>query len=156
MKKIIILFCLCICIAIIVPAQARRGGTMFVATKTLALRSSTGFFASTRATLEYGAQVTVIQINGKWAEVRSAANSSLTGWTATANLTARRIVEGAGATASAQEIALAGKGFNQEVENAYRAGGRLNYADVDKTEEIEVTLEELRQFILEGRLSLGE
>ena len=156
MKRIIIMFCLCICVAAVSLAQAKKGGTMYVATKTLDLKSSTGFFASTKGTLQYGEQVTVLQISGKWAEVRSAASSSLSGWTATANLTAKRIVAGASATASAQEVALAGKGFNQEVENAYKSGGKLNYEDVDKTEEVSVSLEELREFIVEGRLSLGE
>jgi hypothetical protein len=53
-------------------------------------------------------------------------------------------------------VALAGKGFNQEVENAYKSGGSLNYGDVDKTEAITVTPDELYAFITEGRLNTGE
>jgi uncharacterized protein YgiM (DUF1202 family) len=156
MKKIIIAVVLCAAMVSAVFGQASKGGTMYVATKTLALKSGTGFFASTRGTLQYGAQVTVLQISGKNAEVRSVGGTSVTGWTATANLSAKRIVTGATANASASEVALAGKGFNQEVENAYKSEGKLNYADVDKTEKQQVSTEELYNFIVEGHLSLGD
>jgi hypothetical protein len=89
-------------------------------------------------------------------EVRSAANSSLTGWTASANLSARQIVPGNTATVSARETALAGKGFNQEVEDSYKKQGNLNYADVDRTEAITVSEANLKRFLEEGRLSTGD
>ncbi|MCL2140018.1 MAG: hypothetical protein FWH41_10890 [Treponema sp.] len=155
MKRILFLI-LCICAANVLFAQARKGGTMYVAIKSLELKSSTGYFASTKGTLAYGAQVTVLQVSGTWMEVRSAANASLTGWAATANLTSKRIVAGSTATASAQEVALAGKGFNQEVENSYKSDGKYNYDDVDKTETQKVSDEELKAFISEGHLSMGE
>jgi len=160
MKKKLIMLCLGLFTAVsAIQAQASKGGTMYVAAKTVELKSSVGFFASAKGTLAYGAAVTVLQINGNWAEVRSTANSSLSGWTAVANLSAKRIVSGAatgaatGATAS--EVALAGKGFNQEIENAYKANGRLNYADVDRTEAQHVSKKELQDFIIEGHLSQG-
>ena len=156
MKKIVVMFCLCVFALAILPAQAARGGTMYVAAKTLDLKSSTGFFASKRGRLEYGAQVTVLQISGKWAEVRSAANASLSGWTNTANLSVKRVVAGSTATASANEIALAGKGFNQEIENAYKTEGSLNYADVDRTEAQVTNEEDLYKFLVDGHLALGE
>ncbi|MDR1238603.1 MAG: hypothetical protein LBK27_00655 [Treponema sp.] len=137
-------------------AQMIRGGTVYAAAKTIALKSSTGFFARTQGTLAYGDRVTVIQIKGKWAEVRSAARSSLSGWTASSNLTAKRVVPGSSSTATNQEVALAGKGFSEEVENAYKADGNLNYADVDKTEAIIVSEQDLYQFLKDGHLSLGE
>ena len=156
MRKIIVAFCLCVCGAAVLPAQAIKGGTMYVAAKTVELKSSTGFFASTQGKLGYGVAVTVLQINGKWAEVR-AASGSVSGWTTIANLSSKRIVSGGGTGgATASEVALAGKGFNQEVENAYKAGGRLNYADVDKTEAQKVTNQELYNFIVEGHLLQGD
>ena len=156
MKKIIVVFCLCACAAAVLPAQARKGGTMYVATQTLELKSSNGFFASATGTLEYGVQVSVLQISGDWAEVRSAAGPSASGWTKTANLSAKRIVSGDTTSATAREVALAGKGFNQEIENAYKAKGALNYADVDKTEAQQVPAEELYNFLVEGRLAIGD
>jgi hypothetical protein len=129
---------------------------MYVAAKTVELKSSTGFFASAKGTLAYGATVTVLQINGKWAEVRSATNSSLSGWTATANLSAKRIVSRATSGATADEVALAGKGFNQEIENSYKAKGKLNYADVDRTEAQTVSKTVLQDFIVKGHLFQGD
>jgi len=155
MRKTFILLGLILLASGTLFAQISRGGTAWVSAKTAALKSSTWFFASTKGTLEMGAQVTVLQVNGSWAEVRSAANSSLSGWTAVSNLSAKRIVA-SGTGASASEVALAGKGFNQEVENAYKTGGTLNYADVDKTEAIKVSMEELYQFVTEGHLNTGE
>jgi hypothetical protein len=156
MKKIFCGFFFVLLIAGTAAAQVSKGGTLYAAAKSVALKSSTGFFASTKGTLVYGDQVTVLQVNGKWVEVRSVSNSSLSGWTGAANLSAKRIVSGNASSASAKEIALAGKGFNEEVENAYKAGGKLNYADVDKTETQTVPQEELYNFLTEGRLSLGD
>jgi hypothetical protein len=156
MKKRLIIFVLCLCIATIAAAQVAKGGTLFVAAKSIALKSSTGFFARTQATLNYGAQVTVLQVNGKWAEVYSAANTAQRGWTAAANLTAKRIVAGTSNTASAREVALAGKGFNQEVEKSYKTKSGLDYAGMDKIESQTVSEEELYQFLVDGHLFLGD
>jgi hypothetical protein len=156
-KKAIMVCVLCGCVAFAAAAQVSRGGTLYAAAKSVALKSSTGFFAGTRGHLAYGDQVTVLQVNGKWVEVRSVSNLSLSGWTASANLSAKRVVAtGSSGSASASEIGLAGKGFNQEVENAYRSGGQLNYADVDKTEASSVSPEELQKFLSDGKLSMGE
>jgi uncharacterized protein YgiM (DUF1202 family) len=126
-----------------------------VATKTTDLKSSTGFFASKRGTLKYGDRVTVLSVNGKWVEVQ-AVSGALSGWTASANLSAKQVVAGSTTSASSSEVALAGKGFNQEVENVYKANGDLDYADVDRTEALTVNEAELYNFLEEGRLSLGD
>jgi opacity protein-like surface antigen len=157
MKKMLLLTSLAVLLAGAAVAQVSRGNTAYVTARTVKVKSSTGFFAGSRGNLSYGAQVTVLQVNGKWAEIRSAGSPSITGWVSSANLTTRRIsASGGGTSASASEIALAGKGFNEEVENAYKAGGNLNYADVDKTETLEVSQEDLYQFVTEGHLAAGE
>ncbi|MDR2619439.1 MAG: hypothetical protein LBC62_11275 [Treponema sp.] len=156
MKKILIFITLTLFAAGAVFAQVSRGSNAWVNAKSVTVKSSTGFFASTRGKLTYGDQVAVVQVNGKYAEIR-AANNAVSGWVAVANLSAKRIVaSGSGSGASASEIALAGKGFNQEVENAYKAEGDLNYADVDKTEAVTVSQEDLYRFVTEGRLKAGE
>jgi hypothetical protein len=155
MKKLLVLAL----VILAVPAafaQVKAGGTLYASAKTVKLKSSTGFFAGTKGTLAYGDQVTVIRVDGKWVEVKSVTNGSVSGWTAAANLTAKRITSANTNSASASEIALAGKGFNQEVENAYKSKGALNYADLDKIEAETVAEEELYRFLADGRLSLGE
>jgi hypothetical protein len=84
MKRSLFIFCLILFVTGLAAAQVSAGGTLYVSVKTLTLKSGTGFFASSKGTLNYGDRVTVIRVNGKFAEVRSAANSSLTGWAATA------------------------------------------------------------------------
>ena len=155
MKKMFALFVFVLLLSNALFAQISRGGTAWISSRTADLKSSSGVFASSRGSLEMGAQVTVLKVSGNWAEVRSAANSSLSGWTAVSNLSARRIVA-SGTGASASEIALAGKGFNREVEDMYKTQGNLNYADVDRTEAITVSQDVLFKFVTDGRLNTGE
>ena len=155
MKRLLVFFILILLVSGALFAQISRGGTACVSSKTAPVKSSTWFFAGTRGTLQMGNQVSVLQVNGNWAEIRSVSNSSLTGWVAVSNLSARQIVS-SGTGASASEIALAGKGFNQEIENAYKTEGSLNYAGVDNTEAITVIQDELLKFITEGHLVTGE
>lgn len=156
MKKTFIVFCLVLFTAGLAAAQVSRGGTLYVAVKSITLKSSTGFFASNRGSLEYGDRVTVLQVNGKFVEVRSAANASISGWTPSSNLSARQIISGNTATVTARETALAGKGFNQEVEDTYKKQGNLNYADVDRVEAVIISEAGLRRFLEEGNLSMGD
>ena len=157
MKKLFGFFIMIFLITGTAMAQISQGTNVWVSARTVTLKSSTWFFASSRGTVSYGDQVSVLRLSGKWAEVRSANNASLTGWMASANLSARRIVPSestGGATAS--EVALAGKGFDLDIENAYRADGNLNFDDVDRTEAINVSQDELLRFVTEGRLAMGD
>jgi hypothetical protein len=155
MKKVFVFIVLLFLISSALFAQIRPGESAWVAVRQAPIRSSTWFFAGTRGTLQMGDQVSVLQISGSWVEVRAAANPSLSGWTSTGNLTHRQTAaQGPGATAT--EVALAGKGFDREVEDVYRAGANLNYADVDRMEAITVSMEDLYRFITEGRLNTGE
>jgi hypothetical protein len=133
---------------------------MYVATRDAELKSSTGFFADTVITLQYGDQVTVLRENGKWMEVKPAKRPSVSGWILANSLTSKRIISsGSGTSASADELALAGKGFSEEIEQAYksRAGGSAaNYAEVDAMEAFTVSVEELYRFLVEGHLNTGE
>jgi hypothetical protein len=161
MKRVMLMFVLVLLSSGFAEAQAAKGGTakggtMYVVVKTAALKSSTGFFASTKATLIYGDRVTILQISGKSAEVRSVADASITGWTPMANLSVKQVVSGNTNTASSREVALAGKGFNQEVENSYRSKGKTNYADVDMVEAISINETSLKRFLEDGRLATGD
>ena len=155
MKKLFVLFSLILLISSALFAQVRSGSSAWVSTKTAELKSGTGFFASAVGNLEMGTEVRVLSVNGNWAEVQSLENTSQRGWTASSNLSTRRIVA-SGTGASASEIALAGKGFSQEVEDSYKTQGNLNFDDVDITEANTVSKEELYAFVVEGRLNTGE
>jgi len=156
MKRTIFMVLFVLLLTSVAFAQISRGGTAWVSVRTADLKASTGMFAASRGAVNYGDQVTVLQVSGNWAEVRSSANANLSGWISTANLSAKRIVATGGASsATASEVALAGKGFNQEVENEYKTAGNLNYAAVDWMEEIVISDSDLLNFINEGRLNAG-
>jgi hypothetical protein len=146
---------------IIAAAYSQSGGrVMYVATKNAELKSSTGFFADTVITLQYGDQVTVVRENGRWTEVRPARRPSISGWILANSLTSKRIISsGSGTSASADELALAGKGFSEEVEQAYKGRGgppAANYAEIDAMEALSVSRQDLYNFLVEGRLNTGE
>ena len=155
MKKSFALFAVFLLMSGALFAQINTGGKAWVSSKLAEIKASPWFFAPNTGSLEMGAKVAVLQVNGNWAEVRCVANASLSGWTAVSNLSARRIVS-SGTGAAASEIATAGKGFNQELEDFYRASGNHDYATVDKTEAITFSQDDLFRFVTEGSLNTGE
>jgi len=128
-------------------SQARN--TRFVAVETVEVQSSTNFFARNLGALPLGEEVTVIRDSGRWTEINA---GNLTGWVVSASLSPRRTVR-ASATVTPGEVALAGKGFGREVESQYRQEGGPDYSLVDAMEATIVSMEELRRFIVEGRLA---
>jgi hypothetical protein len=141
----------------ILTGASAQSGTMYVCVKSVELKASAGFFAESRGALVYGDQVTVLRENGKWAEVRAVKTSNLSGWVSLGALTAKRIIASSGGTsASASELALAGKGFSEAVENAYKNEFPVSYADIDAMETQNIPGSELLAFLREGHLNLGE
>jgi hypothetical protein len=74
-------------------------------------------------------------------------------------LTEKKIVFTAGAkdvqtSASSNEVALAGKGFNKQVENEFKGKNpNINYAWIDRMEKFVVSEKQIKQFLKEGELS---
>jgi uncharacterized protein YgiM (DUF1202 family) len=156
MKRNLFILLLIVLVTGLAAAQS-AGSVFYVAVKSLTLKSGTGPFDSNKATLNYGDKVTVIKVDGKYAEIASADNPEKTGWTLTANLSKKQIVAGSTSTASAKEMALAGKGFSQETEkNLKNQKKDLNFADVDRTEAIKVKEHEVKKFLEEGKLKVGD
>ena len=133
------------------PAFSQSRNARFVAVESMDVQSSSGFFAQTVGTLRLGDEVVLIRDSGKWSEIRA---GNLTGWVASASLSPRPTVR-ATASVTPGEVALAGKGFGQEVELEYRTTG-LDYSRVDEMETLVIPMPELRRFIIEGRLSGSE
>ena len=134
------------------PVFSQAGSVRFVAVETAEVKSSSGFFAREVGTLRLGDEVILLRYGGRWSEVRAGA---LTGWVVSASLSPRRTVR-PGSAVTPGEVALAGKGFGREIENEYRLSGNLDFSPVDEMEAMVIPMEELRRFIIEGRLSGGE
>ena len=95
---------------------------------------------------------------GAWTKV-GLPGKSIKGWMHASALTKKKIVLNPGdddveEAASNNEIALAGKGFNNEVEKEFRTKNKnLNYAEVDKMEKIVVSQGKIQRFLKTGALS---
>ncbi|MDR0411701.1 MAG: hypothetical protein LBH75_06980 [Treponema sp.] len=157
MKRISVLFAVGLLAIGGIFAQT-KDSTMYIAVKMVSLKSSAWAFApSVKPALTYGTPVKILNVNGKWAEVQSV-SLQVSGWMQMANLTSKRITATSSSTsASAKEIALAGKGFNEEVENTYKSENmNLDYNLVDEMEKLVIPDELLKNFIGEGHLKGDE
>ncbi|MHC6201972.1 SH3 domain-containing protein [Breznakiellaceae bacterium SP9] len=152
MKKSISLLVLSILSIGMVYAQASK--TMYVSIKAASLKNGTGFFASEVASLQLGTQVTVLKTDGKWNQI-SSASPKATGWIASTSLTSKKVAS-SGSIATAQEIALAGKGFSPASELDYKASTKLDFSVLDSMEAQKLPNATILKFIKDGRLNEGK
>jgi SH3-like domain-containing protein len=133
--------------------------TLNVAVKESPQRATATPFGRVLANLRYGTQVEVLERQGAWVRVKAAGAGS--GWVHASALSEKRLAlqSGKGAVksgASAEELTLAGKGFNAQVEGEYRQRNRdLNYQWVERMESTVIPTEDLQRFVREGRLAAG-
>ena len=131
---------------------------MSVQVKTGQLRLTPSFLGKIVARLYYGDRIYVIEEKGSWLRVGLSAGAA-EGWIHESALTPKKIVLQAGAkdietAASSDELALAGKGFNQQVESEFRAKNpNLDFTWIDKMEAFVVAENEMKQFLKKGGLS---
>lgn len=130
--------------------------TLVVKVQSTSLRSSPKFYASAIQALRAGDKVEKISTQDGWIQVKTA--SGAVGWVHSSallvpkfNLVASR--QGLQTQASSGEIALAGKGFNKQVEESYRAKHKgLSFAWVDRMLQIRISAAQVEEFLKKGRL----
>ena len=135
-------------------ALAATPPVMSVQVRKADLRDTPSFLGRIVTSLAYGDKVTIQAENGAWVQVSAGGQS---GWLHTSALTTKNIVmkSGAGAQtgASSGEMALAGKGFNSDVEAQFKANHKeIDFTWVDKMEKIKVAPSDLREFAKDGKL----
>jgi Bacterial SH3 domain len=124
------------------------------------IRAMPSFLGRIVGTVSYGDRVAVREEKGAWSRVKLQ-EGDLEGWMHTSALSEKKIVLKAGASdveqaASTEEIALAGKGFNEEVEKEYKAKNpALDFAWIDRMEKIVVSQDQTKQFLEQGGLFPG-
>ena len=151
MKKVIFSLVV-IGVTMALTAQS-SGTTLYVAAKTVEVKTSSSFFASSLGTLTLGESVVVQMDEGKWLVIRN--SSGLQGWAPADAFSLRRIIS-SGANISPAEVSMAGKGFNEALERTIRSSGERDYSLVDAMEKRNVSLGELQSFLREGRLAEGD
>ncbi len=139
---------------------SRTERSVSVIVKETQIRTTQSFFGEVLATLSYEDSVQLLgsyREEDAWLMVRS--GSGTEGWVHRSALETRRFTFTAGEQdsrlgADTDELALAARGFNQEIETNYKEEQGPNYSAVDRMEESGVELERLFEFIREGGLSL--
>ena len=126
--------------------------TRIVAVQSEDVKESSSNFARSLGSLVMGDSVRLASDDGRWANVST---DTLSGWVRSSSLSSRRILPAGTSTATAAEIALAGKGFSPDIELEYRRNG-LDFSMVDSMERVVILPQELLNFIREGHLSGGE
>ncbi len=131
---------------------------MSVQVKKGVVRLAPSFLSRIVTELAYGDRVYVREEKGSWTGV-GVSGSAVEGWMHSSALTPKKIVLKAGSenvevAASGEELALAGKGFNQQVESEFRAkNSNLDFTWIDKMEKFVVSQKQMKQFLKEGDLS---
>ncbi len=156
MKKTICILGILLCAAALFAVQ--NGETVYVAVKKAAIKSGTGNFDKVVAQASYGDELVVDKASNKFHRVHKASDPSITGWIPATSVTTKKIVaRSKKVTASADEIALAGKGFSEQVEDGYKTSNKkLDYASVDKLESFRITDSSLKTFLEDGDLNGAE
>lgn len=137
---------------------AAEQAQMSVKVKETQLRATPSYVGKIVVVLAYGDRVTILEKRKDWARV-SFPSKKAEGWVNLSALQDKVIVLKAGSqtvdkSASSGEVALAGKGFNADVEAKYKQDNALDYAWVDRMEAFRVTPQQVAAFFSSGGLSI--
>lgn len=131
--------------------------SMCVQVKKSQLRNQPSFMGKIVSELAYGDRVAVQEEKKSWVRVTTA-KGNREGWMHLSALTTKEIVLNPGSkdvekAASSDEIALAGKGFNEQVEEKFKQDNKnIDFSWIDRMEKIVVSQQEKQSFIREGGL----
>lgn len=131
---------------------------MSVQVKVGELRATPSFLGKIVGRVAYGDRVAVMESRNPWIQVQAAGVGAVSGWIHQSALTPDRIVLKAGGadvrqTASGDELALAGKGFNEQVEESFKAKNpKVDFTWIDKMETFAVSDDQMRIFLEQGEI----
>lgn len=120
------------------------------------LRATPSFLGAVVARLPYGMAVEAQPAQNGWMPVQTAQGQQ--GWMHASALTTQKIVMAAGGGsaqtgASSDELALAGKGFNSDVESEFKKQNpNINFAAVDHMLKIKIEPREMQKFLDDGHI----
>jgi len=128
---------------------------MSVTVREAPVRATPSFLGRILTTLVYGDRVQVVSTRGDWVQVALPSGTG-NGWLAASALTKKEIVLKSGGNvsqgASSSEVALAGKGFNEQVEQQYQSETKLDYSEVNRMEKDTIPANKLIAFLKAGGL----
>lgn len=151
-----VLLCFGVGSALILGAGAATpGADMSVQVRKAEVRGSPSFLGTVVNSLAYADRVTPVEKKGDWTRVSR--NGVTLGWVHNQSLSSKRIVlkggEVAKTGASSDEVALASKGFTEEVEKEYKArNADIDFAPIDRMEKITISPEKAAKFLKAGEV----
>ena len=129
--------------------------TQFVQIKEAVVRDRANSLGKPLGTLLYTTAVKVLEKAKSWARI-SSSNPQLNGWISLSAISVKdlggiKAGNGGSGSASSGEVALAGKGFNEQVEKEYQGENpKISFDWVDKMGKIVVSDDELAAFLVAG------
>jgi len=149
MKTTLIAILLCSMLSVTAAAE-----TVTVTTRENAVRNDCRFFAPVKLKVQLGDRLTVNGHKGDWFLVSAKGVNGCIHKSAVEERNFSSTGRGAAvAGTSSDEVSLAGKGFNPQVEAGYRTSGKnLNYAAVDEISRLSVSDKKLDLSIRQGGL----
>lgn len=154
-----IFFSLVVLCVLCMPLQAIAEETLSVQVKESEIRATPSFLGKIIARVAYGEMVGVVENSGSWKKV-SFKDNTAQGWIHESALSTERIILHAGQTdartgTTQDELALAGKGFNKQVEEEFiKQNKDLDYTWINRMENIEVTPEMMETFLAKGEVKI--
>lgn len=130
--------------------------TLVIQIQKTAVRKEPKFYAATLAEVKSGDTVEKLEDQDGWFKVKTA--GGIVGWIHSSAATPKKVrlkaLDNALRTdASAAEVTLAGKGFNKQVEEGYRAKNpELNFTLVEKMLKYRLSPSEIEAFLKRGKL----
>ena len=151
-QSVILSLALCLFATLALAATVK---TMSIQIRKAELRDNPTPFGRIVSSLSYGDKVTIEEQTGPWMKVSAA---GVSGWVHSTALTTKTISMKAGESAqtgaSSGEMALAGKGFNAEVEAQFKSNHKdINFKLVDQMEKIVIPSSKIKAFAEEGGLT---
>jgi uncharacterized protein YgiM (DUF1202 family) len=127
---------------------------MSVVVKETQIRATPSYMGKILAVAKYGERLEVLEQQSGWAKVTLPGGKGQ-GWVNLSALSAKQVAlkageAGAASGASSGEVALAGKGFNKEVEARYRDENQLDYTWIDRMEGFRVSPSASAAFLQQG------
>ncbi|MDY0164454.1 SH3 domain-containing protein [Desulfobotulus sp.] len=146
--------CLCQILILLLVGATALASTLQVQVRSTPLREMPSFLSGVIMEIHYGQPVEVLAVQKDWQRVQVLGTRTI-GWVHGSALTDRKIELASGdalsGRVSADELALAGKGFSPEVEAAFRAENQtLDYQALDRMEKIKIRPEESAFFLEVG------
>ncbi len=147
---------------LVAGAASAASKQMSVTVKQTEVRATAGYLGKVVGTLVYGDRVTLLDQPANapkgWVKVVGPDSNKVQGWVNLSALTEKEIQLASSSgtvqqSASSGDVALAGKGFNSDVEAKYKEEQKLDYTWVDRMQAFQVPPEQVAAFLQAGGLT---